>query len=333
MADAEISRAWIAHTGDGTLIHDTDRSDTELQRLIKAARFRWSRNLGAWYLPRAWHYDTRTRYVDQLVTAAAEAGRTIPVERDRTRSRTVAEVETDRVDRAKRRADRLHARADQLEQNALTDEQTARQRLSAWPFGQPLVGSPAAMQRQRSFMTRERARLDRALHTYEQAQDRRRRAHAAEQTARANENPGVISRRIQRLQADLRRVERAIAGEQSPWSKPATGESLDRLTAQADELREQIRWNEGALRDAEKNSGRLWAADDFRVGDEALIGSVWYPVKRVNRKSLTVPALLGMGSDHYSWTDTVPYDKIGGRRRDGVTLRTPPASDQEPAAD
>src|SRR5690606_649072 len=132
----EISRAWIAHTGDGTLIHDTDRSDTELQRLIKAARFRWSRNLGAWYLPRAWHYDTRTRYVDQLVTAAAEAGRTIPVERDRTRSRTVAEVETDRVDRAKHRADRLHARADQLEQNALTDEQTARQRLSAWPFGQ-----------------------------------------------------------------------------------------------------------------------------------------------------------------------------------------------------
>ena len=51
---------------------------------------------------------------------------------------------------------------------------------------------------------------------------------------------------------------------------------------------------------------------------------------RVNAKSLTVPPLVLLGERRLRedgkdvWTDTVPYDKVHGRRRDGKTLHTPP---------
>lgn len=55
-----------------------------------------------------------------------------------------------------------------------------------------------------------------------------------------------------------------------------------------------------------------------------VLGS-WYPVRRVNRKTVTVTPLIDHGEDRgRSWTDTVPYDKIRGRRRDGTEHTTPP---------
>jgi len=53
-------------------------------------------------------------------------------------------------------------------------------------------------------------------------------------------------------------------------------------------------------------------------------------VVRVNAKSLTVPPLVLLGQRRVRedgkdvWTDTAPYDKVYGRRRDGKTLHTPP---------
>lgn len=79
--------------------------------------------------------------------------------------------------------------------------------------------------------------------------------------------------------------------------------------------------------------GAPWRPEHFRAGDKALILGSWYPVVRVNRTSVTVPPLVLLGERRLDergkdvWTDTVPYDKVFGRRRDGHALRTPPPAD------
>jgi hypothetical protein len=53
------SHITVEHSGDGTTVHGTTRADTEQQAALKAQGFRWSRNLGAWYLPRTQRESTR----------------------------------------------------------------------------------------------------------------------------------------------------------------------------------------------------------------------------------------------------------------------------------
>ncbi|PSK95835.1 uncharacterized protein DUF3560 [Haloactinopolyspora alba] len=324
------STPWIEHTGDGTLVHDTDRDDTELRQALKATGFRWSRSLDAWHLPRPWTFNTRTLRVRQLVDALDKLSRTIRVEESRERTRTSAEIEAERTARAEARAERLDARADRRAAEAETTDASARAALDGWPLGQPLVGSPTKMRAQRNFLDREHRKMQRAAQLDSEATTARQGAATARTTAARNESPGVIARRLKRLEADRRRVTRRIDGTDGPWSEPATGDRLVILQTEAADLDEQIAWNRDALAAAETARGRLWGPADFRVGDEARIGGRWYPVRRVNRKTVTVPPLMDLGADAgRSWTDTVPYDEVRGRRRDGVETATPDDAEEQ----
>jgi hypothetical protein len=76
-----------------------------------------------------------------------------------------------------------------------------------------------------------------------------------------------------------------------------------------------------------------WRPEQFRVGDEVKIIGRWYPVLRVNTKSVTVSPLVFGGErrlDEHGkdvWTDTARYDTVHGRRRDGNILHTPPPAE------
>jgi len=106
---------------------------------------------------------------------------------------------------------------------------------------------------------------------------------------------------------------------------------LSRADAEIIRLGEQITHWRGVLAAMETTGAhRAWTRDHFRVGDEAHILATWYPVVRVNAKSLTVPPLVFGGERRFNdagkdvWTDTAPYDKVYGRRRNGNVLHTPP---------
>jgi hypothetical protein len=59
-------RIRVEHTEAGTLVHGTERGDTQAHGALKQHGFKWSRNLGAWYLPRNYHYQTRSLRVQAL---------------------------------------------------------------------------------------------------------------------------------------------------------------------------------------------------------------------------------------------------------------------------
>lgn len=60
-------------------------------------------------------------------------------------------------------------------------------------------------------------------------------------------------------------------------------------------------------------AGPQFGPDDVAKGDQVRTRHGWHDVVRVNRKSVTVPSLVGG-----SWTDTIPWVKV-------LEARTPPA--------
>ncbi len=330
----------IAHThGEGTLVHGTARGDgTNL--VIKSVRdgWRYSRNLGAdgaWYLPHSQDRNADRARIQRLAAALHDAGHPVEVDIDDT-PRPTAAVEADRSVWAAGRVARYTELADAHHEHGEERLAHVRERRAAIPLGQPVI-SP----RYGSFL-RRLGRADDAARAEVAVGDHwQRRAQAAESTQRYRHNPRVITRRVERLEADLRRWQRArdnvasggLHGEYADGGRYADTASdyLARAEIEIARLDEQIRHWRGVLAEFDATGAyRAWTREHFRAGDEALILGTWYPVVRANAKSLTVPPLVLLGERRLRedgkdvWTDTAPYDKVHGRRRDGKILHTPP---------
>jgi N12 class adenine-specific DNA methylase len=65
-------RIRVEHNESGTLVHGTERDDSDARAALKQQGFKWSRNLGAWYLPRNYHYETRSQRVQALKRTLGE---------------------------------------------------------------------------------------------------------------------------------------------------------------------------------------------------------------------------------------------------------------------
>jgi hypothetical protein len=330
----------IAHThAEGTLVHGTVRGDgTNLVITSVHDGWRFSHNLGtdgAWYLPHSQDRNADRARIQRLAAALRDAGHPVEVDIDDTPRPTVA-VEADRAERAAGRAARYTELADTRHTDGHARLDHVRERRAAIPLGQPVI-SP----RYASFLHRLGRADDAARAEIDVGDHWQRRAQAAESTQRYRHNPRIITRRIERLEADLRRWQRArdtvasggLHGEYADGGEYAhtAADYLARAHTEIARLDEQIRHWRGVLAEMDATGVyRPWTREHFRAGDEALILGTWYPVVRVNAKSLTVPPLILLGQRRLRedgkdvWTDTAPYDKVHGRRRDRKLLHTPP---------
>ncbi len=101
----------ITHTREaGTLIDGTERGDGT-NVVLKAHRWRFSRNLGTWYVPQSRDRAAKVRTIETTAAALREAGYDVQVTIDDT-ARAAAVVEADKIARQAARADALAAKAD-----------------------------------------------------------------------------------------------------------------------------------------------------------------------------------------------------------------------------
>lgn len=132
-------------------------------------------------------------------------------------------------------------------------------------------------------------------------------------------DPLMALRRIGKLEADRRRVERSRA-RCIPGSDFA-----QELTQQIGELDEQLAHWRAVVARAQEEGFRVWSRDDFRRGDFVQYRGTWFEVLRVNARSLTIPHIFaGVGrevvrsgdGEHgaHGWTWAARYS-------DGVTGR------------
>jgi hypothetical protein len=316
----------IAHThATGTVVHGATRDDgTGTVILSVPDSWRFSRTIGvegAWHLPRSRDRDALQPVIDRLATALRAAGYEVQVSIDNT-PRPAGDIEADRVGRVAARVARYTARA--TARHAAGGARLARveQRRQAIPPGQPVIND-----RYGGFLTRlnraeAAARAELATGDYWQ-----HRTQAATSTQWYRHRPRSMVRRIERLDAELRRWQRTRDA-----LDPTEGDGLAETDAQIARLVGQLAFWRGELATLEAAGVfRLWSADDFRRGDEARILDTWYPVVRVNAKSLTVELANRAGLHEPAVsrrrTGSSPYDNVYGRRRDGIDLHSPPPAE------
>jgi hypothetical protein len=173
----------ISHTNDeGTLVQGTRRGDGSRDAL-RAARLKWSRNLGVWYMPNSRGRAAKRARIEYLQTQLEQAGFTVNVEIEQYDAAHAFEtLQTHGEERAAvhaGRAAREQARSDAGDQASSE------------------AGASVAH--------------------YRNAERAAGRAAGVERQTRRRSNPVVMGRRAERLQAQQRALERTLirgAGEQ-----------------------------------------------------------------------------------------------------------------------
>lgn len=286
----------VEHTAEGTLVHGTTRGDRAQIDALKAQGFKWSRNLGAWYLPRNLRHETRDRKVAALRKALPGA----EIESDG-RRQTAAERHAATLERASERAERKSNQADRLQARADDQQKRSDDYLSAIPLGQPNITDTSAG---RAF-AKKRAKMQelgvRGWETQKEANTAREAAERAERAARGTESPVTTRNRIKKNEARIRKLKRELEGTDLKWGVdadgndklghyPAKGERASRLRGWIAEAEDQIAFDKSRL---EASGVKTYGKDTVAVGDMIKYGGDWYPVVKSNAKSASIPWFTG----------------------------------------
>jgi Domain of unknown function (DUF3560) len=333
----------ITHThADGTLIEGSAKGDG-VYDIVKGLRDNWRyfpsiRRIG---IGQSRDRNADTWKIRRAAEALRSAGHEVTVTVDDSQRRDVATIEAERAERAEARAERYEERSERVGTQAQADYARARQMGDAIPFGQPMMPDHYSYNRDRNYRARMGRTYDRAFAGMDQAEELARRAESAEATQRHREAIPVTLRRIAKLEADERRIQRTIAGRDDYVLNEATGQYeirlvtpgpryLARLETSLADVREKLTYWREHVKAAEARGVKVWTAADFTKGDYVREGGRWYHIERVNPKSLSVPHGLNerdltvvtradvrhaMGPSQ--WTRKITYDDVQGRKSAG----------------
>jgi hypothetical protein len=201
------------------------------------------------------------------------------------------------------KADRGAAAAEQAWQAA----DAAAQRLP--PLGEPIKIGHHSEGRHRRAITRAQTVMARAVAATEKAANDKRRSEAAAAAESHRRSPAAVKNRIEKMEADQRRDERARDGHRRTQSKttgaveecaPATGDYRERILARIAERQEQIDyWKAIHATQVAEGIATDFTSASIVKGDSIRYRGRWYEVSRVNPKSVTVIMASGTGSVRY----------------------------------
>lgn len=350
MSRTTSSSASEAVTGSaGTLIicHDYDSGTTvagttrnsPAHHAIKANRsWTWSRHAGAWLLRSSRHRRPKFHEIDAMERTLTALGYQVTREIDEAMP-TVEQQEADLADRLDQRADRLGERAEKWSGKSAASRAAADAVYDLIPLGQPMMPGHYSYPADRN----RRERADNNMRSsFEQADygaELSRRSDAAAAHMGARHNPVTVGNRIAKLEADRRAVQRQLTGDRGletdadeggntgdqPVVHTPDSERVERLAAEAADLDEQITYWKDVYA-ALQAGGQASTAGPATVarGDWVLVRGHWYRVRRVNKKTVSVPSHLVKTPEpgRREWTDTTPWHEVRAHR---TTEQMPPA--------
>lgn len=286
----------ITHTPEaGTLIEGTSRGDGTAE-ILKATGWRWGRSLGAWYVPQSRDRLPKWRTINRAATALRDAGHPVTIDVEET-FRPTAEAEAATIERQAARVDALDAKADRRAADADTADAAARRAYDRLPEGgEPIKIGHHFETRHRHAIEKAHTAMGRSVEADREATRARARADVAARTTEHRYAPGMVARRIERLDIDIRGYTRKIEGSSHNFGggyietkAPATGAYRERLLAQRAQLEDQRDyWS--AVREAQAAAGEvtIHSRETITKGDAIKHKFGWSIVTRVNPKTVTV---------------------------------------------
>ncbi|MFI6317372.1 DUF3560 domain-containing protein [Nonomuraea sp. NPDC050556] len=244
----------IRHTHvDGTLVEGTRKGDGAWE-ILKPIGFHYFPSIRAIGIRHSRDRVADRWTINRGAEKLREAGFEVEVDIDG-EHRDRATVLADQADRLE---DRRHALANKAERHAgraASAYGRAHEIADGIPMGQPILVGHHSEKRAR----KDREKIDRAMQTgaaeSDLANDAARRANAAGSAAAYSARPRVTARRIKKLEAELRGIQRSLNGYErvfrdhngNPYyvetHQPATGEHREQLLARQAQLEDQLAYD------------------------------------------------------------------------------------------
>lgn len=291
----------IEHTtAEGTLLLDTTRGDGSAE-VVKALGWRWSRSLGAWFVPRSRDRAPRRDLIDTTADALRKAEHEVTVHIDATVA-DPAEAEARRAERAEARTARLQGRAEREEKEAERHDAAGRRIAAGIPLGQPILKGHHSQPRAERDHRRLAGHFDASVQHSRNAEEARRAAQIAAASTDARNAPVTVGNRIERLAADERKLTRSLEGlaADAPWAA-ARREELEHLRA------DLAYWRQVREQQIADGTATNYGRETVRKGDAVKIGGTWHRVERANAKTVAVPS-------GYGWTNNAPWHQVTDHR-------------------
>ncbi|MEK6443684.1 DUF3560 domain-containing protein [Pseudonocardia sp. T1-2H] len=307
---------------EGTLLDGTSKGDGSAEVLHASPQlWRWSRNLGTWFVRYSRDRPPRLGAIDADRKALEAAGFEVTVEIDG-KPRMYEEAEADRAQHMDERADHLAAKAERKGAESDARFAAADRTSDMIPMGQPVLVGHYSQRRHERHLEQIHRDTRKGLDALAESRQAAQRAESAASHMRHREDPYAMARRLKTRQADRDKVQRDLDGHVRNFrngagvvvsqdvTKPASGSWREQLLVRAEFLDEEIRGLRDALAVA-KEEGR-WLdlqKGDVKPGQEVRIDGRWYAVVKVNRTTVAVTTLVGALK--------YPLDQIRGVR-DGL---------------
>ncbi|MFI9418045.1 DUF3560 domain-containing protein [Streptomyces werraensis] len=307
----------ITHTrADGTLLEGSRKGDGVYQ-IVRPIGFRSSRSLGALYIQRSRDREADRWRINRAADALREDGWEVTVTIDEEQRRSFEEAEAERLERAAERAERFSDRAGRASASSDARHKAALGALDGIEPGQPILVGHHSERRHRRAIERSDSHMRKSIEEGDKAEYYGHRAAAAAKYEERRYDPNRTRRRLDKLNAELRGLERRRD------RTAAAGRDTSRTERLIRDLTEEIAAWEAVVEKARQDGVKLWEADDFAPGDFALYSGTWYQVKRVNPKTLSIAWNLRLtkavmtledATDGGStWTFGIDYSKIKAR--------------------
>ena len=296
-----MSEITITHTpAEGTLTDGTEKGDGA-GPILRRYGFRWGFSIQCFYMQNSRDRAPRVVAIHAAADALRAEGHTVTVDIDGT-VRDSATVKADKHDRLEDRRTALTEKGEKLAGEAAALHRASDAMVEHLPLGQPVF--PGRRGRaHRNLLDRSVTTAIRGAHAAAEAKQMPARVEGSRRQEARREQPDVVARRVARLEADLRRLDRRMAGL---TLYPTANSDLLRQQYEGERavLVEQIAGDTKVLEQAKADGlfGKYTKANVHK-DDRVMIRGQWRQVVRANAKTVSV-------TTGYSWTDKYGYEEI-----------------------
>lgn len=274
-----MSQIYISHTpAEGTLIAGTAKGESSTD-ILKAHRARYSSYLQSWYIPRSRNRQPNTRTISAITEELKAAGYTVAVNIE-AETRSVAEIEADKIYRQNQRIADLTQKVQQKEGKLKTLEAREEQTFAALPpMGEPIKVGHHSETRHRNALRKAHQATSAAIEAREDLRAAQAQLASAQATTGARYSLEAVFNKTMKLTSQKNKLENTL-------SRPLPEADRERLTALLEDTEEELGFWQNVQ--AQQNSERkTYSKADIAAGDYIKYQNRWYKVARANQKTIT----------------------------------------------